>query len=400
MPAAGAREASPCRVSSRPFQMMSTRDEPGCALADPRTCARAVAIVLVSCILSLLGTFGTTNSPAAEPQWKSPRVRQAAGRGSATPMSSAIVAHLAQAAEDDGSTESEEDAASEDLPAPTPAPPRASVSRPAAQGTPQWLPDRGAGDGPPPADYGSMSGQFQPLPAEEHGDDPYGESAGYGDELEAGQFGGGFGFRPVRNAWSRFSAKHNVPLQGQSWRYRPYSLSGFVGGMFGDDMQDHHLEQQAAAIIGGRVGWDIDRYFGGEVRSWYSNPATKFRPATADQLEAHLFALDFDLLYYPWGETQLRPYLMAGLGFVDVVYHDQPTTKVDDMMLSIPFGIGVKYRLDNRFVLRGEFIDNYSLQGSVTDEMHNLAVTMGLEVRFGGGDRRSYYPWNPRLSAW
>lgn len=342
---------------------------------------------------------------AAEPLWKSPSQRQVPSRAVAAkgnPTSNAVAAHLARAAE----KSDDDETAAEDLPTPTPAPPQGSKPlRNSVQ--PQWMPDRGGT--PPPADYGSLTGQFQPAPSYnsgEYGGDDYDEGfyegAEYGDGGEPGEFGlgGGLGFRPIRNAWSRFNAKHNVPLEGESWRYRPYSVSGFVGGAFGDDLQDHHLEQQAAAAVGGRIGWDMGRYVGGELRGWYANPATKFRPATTDQLEAHLFAMDVDVLYYPWGETRLRPYFMAGLGFVDVVYHTQPASKVDDMMLSMPFGVGLKYRLDNRFVLRGEFIDNYSFQGSVTDEMHNLAVTMGIEVRFGGGDRRSYYPWNPQLSTW
>lgn len=366
--------------------------------------------VLCGAVITLAAYWSAPAALAAEPQWKAPsqRVtpsRAVAAKGNST--SNAVAAHLAQAAEKSGDDET----AAEDLPTPTPAAPQGSKSH-GNNVQPQWMPDRGGS--PPPADYGNMAGQFQPAPTYDAGeydggeygegyydDSQYGDGE-YGDSGESGEFGlgRGIGFRPIRNAWSRFNAQHNVPLEGESWRYRPYSLSGFVGGAFGDDLQDHHLEQQAAASLGGRIGWDMGRYVGGELRGWYSNPATKFRPATTDQLEAHLFGFDVDVLYYPWGETRLRPYLMAGLGFVDVTYHTQPTSKADDMMLSIPFGLGLKYRLDNRFVLRGEFIDNYSFQGSVTDEMHNLAVTMGIEVRFGGGDRRSYYPWNPQLSTW
>lgn len=370
---------------------------------------RALATIRAALVLVVQSVLWLGLSHATEPQWKSPRGRGATNAAAGT-TSREVAAHLAQAMEqsddqadmssaDEGGTARDD---AEDLPAPTPAPRRMTTPRSSPNVSPQWMPDRGAG--PPPADYGSLSGQFQPAPTDAYGQeysDDFGEAA-YGDEFgaDAVDYGMGAGFQPLRNVWRRFNAKHNVPLLGQSWRYRPFSLSGFVGGMFGDDMQDRHLEQQASVVAGWRAGWDMGAYIGGEVRSWYSNPATKFHPATNDQLEAHLFALDVDVLYYPWGETRLRPYFMAGVGFVDVVYHDQPTTKVDDMMLTLPFGVGVKYRLDNRFVLRSEFIDNFSLQGSVTDDMHNLAITMGLEVRFGGGDRRSYYPWNPQLSAW
>lgn len=326
---------------------------------------------------------------AAEPQWKRPGVGASAKRGDRT--SHAIVSHLSQAADAEDESEAE---STEDLPTPTPAAPRTAPAQLPRQ-SPQWVPNRES-SGPPPADYGQLSGQFEPVP--DDAEMAYDDYAG-GGEFATGGPGMG-GFRPVRNAWQRFNAKHNVPLAGESWRYRPFSASVFIGGHFGDDLLDRTVSQRAAALIGGRAGWDMSAYVGGELRMWYANPAATFRPITADQLEAHLFGLDFDVLYYPWGETRLRPYLMAGLGFVDVVYHDAPTTKVDDMMLGLPFGIGFKYRLDNRFVLRTEFIDNYSFPGSRTDEMHNLSVTMGLEARFGGGDRRSYYPWNPRYSTW
>ena len=42
----------------------------------------------------------------------------------------------------------------------------------------------------------------------------------------------------------------------------------------------------------------------------------RFRRPTAVMLS--LFQWDIDFLYYPWKETRLRPYVMAGIGLTDI----------------------------------------------------------------------------------
>ena len=84
-------------------------------------------------------------------------------------------------------------------------------------------------------------------------------------------------------------------------------------------------------FIGGwRLGWDFDPAWGGEMRMAFGSPSLydSYRADRAltlidntnglatndpvraryDHREASMFQWDVDILYYPWGETRLRPY--------------------------------------------------------------------------------------------
>ena len=41
---------------------------------------------------------------------------------------------------------------------------------------------------------------------------------------------------------------------------------------------------------------------------------------------------DLDLLYYPWGDTQWRPYLLIGLGTARVDFIDRLSVTVDELV--------------------------------------------------------------------
>ena len=61
--------------------------------------------------------------------------------------------------------------------------------------------------------------------------------------------------------------------------------------------------------------------------------------------------------------------------------------------LSLPLGVGVKYRHDDNFALRMEFQDIVSLGDRTgSDAVHTLALMFGAEFRFGGS-RPSYDYW-------
>ena len=42
-----------------------------------------------------------------------------------------------------------------------------------------------------------------------------------------------------------------------------------------------------------------------------------------------------------------------------------------------------------------EFADDFAMGTGRLEDMHNLSFTAGLETRFGGGNRKNYWPWKP-----
>ena len=66
----------------------------------------------------------------------------------------------------------------------------------------------------------------------------------------------------------------------------------------------------------------------------------------------------------------------------------------------MPFGFGLKVRcIRDWLALRLEMLDNVAFGSAGLDTMHNITLTGGVEVRFGG-PRKSYWPWNPDRYLW
>ena len=182
------------------------------------------------------------------------------------------------------------------------------------------------------------------------------------------------------------------------WRHRPISASWFVGVIWGDDLQgldfiNARVKEDSGFLAGARLGWDWSDYFGGEMRLGFSAIDLQ------DPLEGFnndIILWDGSLLFYPTGDTRLRPYVLTGVGLVNV----DVATDQSRRLLGMPIGGGVKYRWGNRMALRLELLDNIALpSGSGLETMHNISLTAGLEFRLGGS-RRSYWPWEPSRLGW
>jgi hypothetical protein len=101
-------------------------------------------------------------------------------------------------------------------------------------------------------------------------------------------------------------------------------------------------------------------------------------------------------LYYPFGDTQWRPFFMVGFGFADLRFTDDNNLQVHQTALDIPFGIGLKYRHNEQWAFRVDLTDNLSFAtGQNISTMSNYSITGGVEARWGVGARKSYWPWNP-----
>lgn len=223
------------------------------------------------------------------------------------------------------------------------------------------------------------------------------------------------------------------PLQRESWLFRPFGGGWFMGmAQGGPAIADHagagnrfsggvNMEQ---GFIGGyRLGWDSSYYWGAELRMSFASielfdtsaAITAQQAADAEfgfeddnpwlvrfdqRRDAAVQQWDVNLVYYPWGDSQWRPYLTVGLGANRIRLYDRLDHYYDSYLVAIPLAVGLKYRYNDRLALRFDVADNMAFSGgSAFMTQHNLAATLGVEVRFGG-TRKAYWPWNPGRHYW
>lgn len=189
------------------------------------------------------------------------------------------------------------------------------------------------------------------------------------------------------------------PLIGTSWLNRPFSAGWFFGGLFGDGPINGVIKQDSEIFGGYRFGWDFDHYWGVEARFGVSHLPLSDLDGRQLASDAHVQFYDMHLLHYPWGDARWRPYWTVGLG---VSTWDLDTPAGDyyfGTLFQIPIGLGVKYQWKKWLTFRLDLMDNIAIGDAGFNTMHNLSLTCGAEVRFGGW-RRGYYPWNPSVHIW
>lgn len=182
------------------------------------------------------------------------------------------------------------------------------------------------------------------------------------------------------------------PLQTTSWRNRPYHFDVFSGGYFHGSVIPGLQKPEGTTVIGGRIGWDHSHYFGSELR---------FGTAEANlaeiQSKLRTRMSDISWQYYPWGDSQIRPYTSIGIGIVDYEYNDAFNVGHGATTMSLPIAIGIKHYVRHWVSFRLEFEDNITFSSSQFNSGNNLSVTGSIEFRFGGR-RKTYYPFNPSRS--
>lgn len=226
----------------------------------------------------------------------------------------------------------------------------------------------------------------------------------YADECPPGALGAGHhlrrGWHHTRHDAAELYERLRAPERTRSWTNRPLSIGGFVGGMFGTELIGGRVDQEPGVFAGGRFGWDVSEYWGLETRLGLVEMNLRAENPNVFLDKNEVTVWDFDFMYYPWGESRLRPFLSLGLGLLQTDFVDDTGYRVKDMLFAIPIGIGAKYRLDQRVALRFDLTDHYAFAGGHdVESTNNIAVTAGLEIRFGGR-RKSYWPWEPSRTWW
>jgi hypothetical protein len=178
------------------------------------------------------------------------------------------------------------------------------------------------------------------------------------------------------------------------FRWRDHSFSGGyqVGWLSGDPIGHGNSDVPNGPMVAKRYGWDFADNWGLEVRladAWLGE-SHRFNPAK-QQTEGILFG-DMSLLYYPLGNTRLRPYATLGGGVADFKIANDQNEKVHRLLANVPFGVGVKYPLNGWLVLRAELLDGVCIGGDGLPTLNNVSLTGGVEVRFGD-PRKHLMPW-------
>lgn len=197
----------------------------------------------------------------------------------------------------------------------------------------------------------------------------------------------------------------NVPMQRTSWMNRPYHIDWFAGPLLGSELDGDTFEQQSAALGGLRVGWDFDYYWGLEWRFGWSDP--ELNSTYFDTIEeGDYFASDIDLVYYPWGDTKVRPFFLGGVGLVNVSTYKAATdggevilTPYNATLLSTPVGGGVVFPLTKWAAMRLDVVDNIAWGGDGVDTLNNWLFSAGMEFRLGARPG-SYWPWRTSRNVW
>jgi hypothetical protein len=109
--------------------------------------------------------------------------------------------------------------------------------------------------------------------------------------------------------------------------------------------------------------------------------------------ENDIFYLDAHVSYYPWGDARWRPYLSAGLGFMNNNFIDSRGWEFDELLLTVPLSAGLKYQMQPHYAIRFDLTQNISFGTGSLETMDNISLSAGIEWHYGG-PRKSYFPWN------
>lgn len=186
------------------------------------------------------------------------------------------------------------------------------------------------------------------------------------------------------------------PLQGTSWRNRPFHTGWAVGVLFGDALIGGRVDQGERVFGAYRIGWDFDHYWGTEFRSAFAQLEVIDRRSQQAPRNSRNLYWDAHLLYYPWGDARWRPYASLGMGLASFRFQDDLGQNYNEVLFGMPFGLGVKYQARKWLAFRLDLTDNLAISAAGLSTMHNVSLTGGVEIHCGGRPTL-YYPWSPGL---
>jgi hypothetical protein len=190
-----------------------------------------------------------------------------------------------------------------------------------------------------------------------------------------------------------------IPLEGTSWLNRPFHVDWFLGPLLGDDLISNRVSQDNVLFGGLRFGFDFDYFWGTEWRFAWADPRASFATPSEAPNDVRFVVSDIDVLYYPWGDSKVRPYLLWGLGVTQLGFVDDTGFSRHATLVTMPFGAGVQYHQWPWLVWRLEILDNLAFGADQISTMNNVSLSVGMEWRLGARPA-SYWPWRTSRKIW
>jgi len=190
-----------------------------------------------------------------------------------------------------------------------------------------------------------------------------------------------------------------IPLEKTSWKNRPYHIDWFTGTLLGDNLISKRVAQDNELFGGLRIGWDFDHYWGIETRFGWSDPNIQTAQAQTSGENGSYFVSDIDILYYPWGDSKIRPYILLGVGMAQFRFIDDVGVSVNNTLVTTPFGLGIQFQQWSWLAWRFELLNNIAYGADGMDTVDNISLTAGMEFRFGARPA-SYWPWQSSRRIW
>jgi hypothetical protein len=189
------------------------------------------------------------------------------------------------------------------------------------------------------------------------------------------------------------------PLVGTSWLNRPFYYGATLGPMWMTRRLADSVGRDVDLIGSVFIGCDWDYYWGSEFQYAYATPELINSADPDAPHENRMVHWNYSLMYYPWGDSTIRPYWRLGVGDSKFDFPTDSGSRHDEWLFTFPVGVGVKYPVRRWLAARGEFTDLISWGDNGVASQHNLTLTFGLECRFGAR-RKSFWPWNPSNHIW
>lgn len=209
----------------------------------------------------------------------------------------------------------------------------------------------------------------------------------------------------LRHIGFRHSSTHGrnvgrgIPLKGTSWLNRPLHVDWFLGPLLGDDLITNRVSQDNVLFSGLRIGFDFDYYWGVEWRFGWADPRASFATPSVEAVDVSFVVSDVDVLYYPWGDSKVRPYLLWGLGVTQLDFVDDIGLNHHATLATMPFGTGVQFHQQPWLVWRLELLNNLAFGADQISTMNNVSFSIGMEWRLGA-QPASYWPWRTSRKIW
>jgi hypothetical protein len=189
------------------------------------------------------------------------------------------------------------------------------------------------------------------------------------------------------------------PLVGTSWLNRPYYIGGTIGVLGVANRVEPEVRPDVDTFGGFIVGWDWDYYWGSEIQLERATPELTNRDFPDVPSGNRMMFWSYQWMYYPWGDSLVRPFWRLGIGSTDVDFVSESGHRRDELLWTIPIGVGVKYPIRRFLAARIEFTDHLAAGNRGVSTLNDLTLTFGLEWHFGG-HTPSYWPWYPSRHSW